>query len=156
MTFDREAMIADYNRERDEMLALVRSLNPENLDKPTICEGWAVKDLVAHMTNSASTVQMLMDRHIAREPNPGVAALNERNAQGVASRKGRPVLELLGELLSWHDKNVAYLRGLTDEQLAVENTLISGAVIPAAQRFINAGLHYREHSDQIRAASGRT
>ena len=153
--FDKEQLIADYNAQRDRMLELVRSLGPEDLGRTTVCEPWTVRDLVAHMTNSASTVQMLMDRHIARAPNPGLAALNERNAQGVASRQGRDVPSLLAELLDWHDKNVAYLRGLSDEQLATENVLVTGESIPAAQRFINAGLHYAEHSAQIRQAIGR-
>ncbi|HVA23707.1 MAG TPA: maleylpyruvate isomerase N-terminal domain-containing protein [Chloroflexota bacterium] len=153
--FDREAMIAGYDAQRDRMVDLVRSLRPEDLDKPTACEPWTVRDLVAHMTNSASTVQMLMERHIAKAPNPGLAALNERNAQGVASRQGRSVQDLLDELLGWHDKNVAYLRGLSDEQLASENVLVSGESIPSAQRFINAGLHYAEHTDQLRKATGR-
>jgi uncharacterized protein (TIGR03083 family) len=150
--FDRDKMIADYNAQRDRMLELVRSLPSEDLDRPTVCEPWTVHDLVAHMTNSASTVQMLMERHIAKAPNPGLAALNERNAQGVVSRQGRSVPDLLEELLEWHEKNVAYLRGLSDEQLATENVLVTGESIPAAQRFINGGLHYAEHSDQIRKA----
>jgi uncharacterized protein (TIGR03083 family) len=154
--FDRERMIADYEAQRDRMVELVKALRPEDLAKPTVCEPWTVQDLVAHMTNSASTVQMLMDRHIAKAPNPGLAALNERNAQGVASRRGRSVQDLLAELLGWHDKNVAYLRGLSDDQLATENALVTGESIPAAQRFINAGLHYAEHSEQIRRATGRS
>jgi uncharacterized protein (TIGR03083 family) len=153
--FDKERMIADYNAQRDRMLELVRSLGPDDLSRPTVCEPWTVHDLVAHMTNSASTVQMLMDRHIAKAPNPGLAALNERNAQGVASRQGRDVPSLLTELLDWHDKNVAYVRTLSDDQLATENVLVTGESIPAAQRFINAGLHYAEHSAQIREAIAR-
>ena len=153
--FDRQQLIADYDAQRDRVVELVRSLRPEDLDKPTVCEPWTVKDLVAHMTNSASTVQVLMDRHIAKAPNPGLAALNERNAQGVASREGRPMHELLDELPGWHDKNVAYLRSLSDEQLATENVLVSGESIPSGQRFINAGLHYAEHAAQIRKATGR-
>lgn len=153
--FDREQLIADYDAQRDRVAELVRSLRPEDLDKPTVCEPWTVRDLVAHMTNSASTVQMLMDRHIAKAPNPGLAALNERNAQGVASRQGRSVEELLQELLGWHGKNVAYLRGLSDEQLATKNVLVTGESIPSAQRFINAGLHYAEHAGQIRTAIGQ-
>lgn len=150
--FDRERMIADYSAQRDRMLEVVRALEPADLERPTQCEPWTVHDLVAHMTNSASTVQMLMNRHIAHEPNAGLAALNERNAQGVASRRGRSVDSLLEELLDWHEKNVAYLGGLTDDQLAVENVLVTGESIPAAQRFINAGLHYAEHTEQIRQA----
>ncbi|MFI5268592.1 MAG: maleylpyruvate isomerase N-terminal domain-containing protein, partial [Chloroflexota bacterium] len=133
--FDRERMIADYNAQRDRVVALVTSLRSEDLEKPTECEPWTVRDLVAHMTNSASTVQLLMNRHIAKEPNAGLAALNERNAQGVASRQGRSVQELLDELLSWHDKNVAYLRELSEEQLATENVLVTGESIPSGQRF---------------------
>ncbi len=153
--FDRDAMIAHYNQQRDEFVEVLRSLRPEDLDKPTVCEGWTVKDLVAHMATSASTVQLLMNRHIAREPNPGLAALNERNAQGVAARKAQSVEESLAELLSWHDKNVAFLRSLSDEHLAVENSLVNGSVIPTAQRFTNSANHYGEHSQQILQAIGR-
>jgi uncharacterized protein (TIGR03083 family) len=153
--FDRERMIAEYAAQRDRVVELVKSLRSEDLGKPTVCEPWTVRDLVAHMTNSASTVQMLMERHIAQAPNPGLAALNERNAQGVASRQGRSVPELLDELLGWHDKNAAYLRALSDDQLATENVLVTGESIPSAQRFVNAGLHYAEHADQIRKAIGR-
>ncbi|HLY64023.1 MAG TPA: maleylpyruvate isomerase N-terminal domain-containing protein, partial [Chloroflexota bacterium] len=94
--FDPDRMIADYNAQRNRMLELVRSLRAEDFEKPTACPPWTVKDLVAHMTNSASTVQILMERH--DQPNPGVEALNERNAEGVAKRRERSIPELLEEL----------------------------------------------------------
>ncbi|MBV9121301.1 MAG: maleylpyruvate isomerase N-terminal domain-containing protein [Chloroflexi bacterium] len=146
--FDRDRMVADYNAERDRLVALVESLRPEDLALPTVCEGWTVKDLVAHMATSASNVQALMQRHY--QPNPGVEVLNDRNAEGVAARRDKTVRQCLDELLDWHERNISYLRSLSDADLAVEGTLVNGKVIPRAQRFVNAGLHYREHGDMIR------
>src|SRR5437763_16881501 len=101
--FDRENMIADYNAARDELLRLISSLTPEDLAKPTVCEPWTVRDLIAHMATSASNVQVLMNRH--DQPNPGIDILNERNAEGVTAREGRSVQELVDEIKSWHDIN---------------------------------------------------
>jgi len=151
--FDREKMIADYNTQRDRLVDLVTSLTPDDLAQPTVCEGWTVKDLVAHMATSASNVQPLMSRH--DQPNAGIDVLNQRNAEGVAKRTGQSAQESLQELLGWHDKNVAYVRGLSDEELEVKGTLVTGEVIPRGQRFVNAGLHYAEHGDMIRQATGR-
>lgn len=45
----REAVDA-LRAERDEVLALARSLSPEEWVTPSDCDGWRVQDVIAHMT----------------------------------------------------------------------------------------------------------
>jgi uncharacterized protein (TIGR03083 family) len=40
-----------YPRERNELLELLRSLEPEHWTTPTVCPGWTVHDVVGHILN---------------------------------------------------------------------------------------------------------
>jgi uncharacterized protein (TIGR03083 family) len=145
-------IIETYNRARNELLNLIADIEPHQYGLPTACEGWSVKDLVAHVTNSAASVQMLMQRTINREPNPGVAALNERNEKGVTGRRERSSESMVAELCAAHHDNIEFYLTLSDEQLNIEGTMVSGEVVTVGERFRRAARHYAEHGDQIRAA----
>src|SRR5918999_4565283 len=43
-------LVADlFPRERAGLLGVLDSLRPEDWGRPTVCDGWSVKDLVAHL-----------------------------------------------------------------------------------------------------------
>jgi uncharacterized protein (TIGR03083 family) len=152
-TVRRVELVERYNHERDNLLELIGQLKPEHYDLATECEGWTVKDLVAHLTNSAAGVQMLMQRQLDKVPNAGKAALDERNAKGVESRKDRTVDSMVNELAENHAKNIAFFLSLSEEQLKVEGTMASGEVVTVEERFYRAAGHYREHGETLARAT---
>lgn len=142
-------IVERYNHARDELLGLLDQVQPEQYNLPTSCEGWTVKDLIAHLTNSAASVRMLMQRQLDKVPNAGAAALNERNRKGVESRKDRSVASLIEELKAEHAQNIEFYQSLTFEQLAIEGALASGEIITVEERFRRAANHYHEHGAMI-------
>jgi uncharacterized protein (TIGR03083 family) len=45
-----------FRADRDEVLAVARSLTPEEWETPSDCDGWRVQDVVAHMANVCRTL----------------------------------------------------------------------------------------------------
>lgn len=150
----RAKIVAEYNAARNALLSMLNRLQPAHYEIATQCPGWSVKDLVAHLTNSATTVQALIQRQLDRVTNPGLAALNERNARGVESRKGRTVVGMMSELIEAQQKNINYYLGLTEEQLQVEGETVTGEIITVDERFRRAAEHYFEHGEMIARATG--
>jgi len=99
---------------------LLRSLGPDQWDLPTVCRGWTVKDIAAHLLDTAlRRLSLERDRHRA----PGrdapiasyrdlVALLDGWNAEWVvAMRRLSP--QLLTELLAWTEPQLwAHLAAL--------------------------------------------
>lgn len=150
----RVERVASYKAARNSLLDLLYRLKPEHHELETACPGWSVKDLVAHLTNSATTVRMLILRQLDRGVNPGLTALNERNARGVESRRERSVASMIAELIEAHQKNIDFYLGLADEDLQVEGETVTGEIITLDERFRRAAGHYREHGEMIASATG--
>ncbi|HEX2912847.1 MAG TPA: maleylpyruvate isomerase family mycothiol-dependent enzyme [Chloroflexia bacterium] len=51
---DRKTLLKHKAAERGELLALCRSLSPEEWERPSLCEGWRVRDIIAHLAGSQS------------------------------------------------------------------------------------------------------
>lgn len=155
MTDRKQAILEEWDRAHAETLALLESLQPEDLTRPTACEGWTVFDQVAHLAAAATVLPPQIGRMRRREPNPGFEALQRRNAEGVALRRNRSLAELIAEFRQAHINNRELLLALPEAELYIEGPLVSGELITIAERFRRAGLHYREHADYIRRALGR-
>ena len=150
----RAEIIAAYNRERDALLDLFKRVDDSAWEKPSPCPGWSAKDLVAHMTNSATFIPTYVQWMLEGRPNQGKAALDTRNEAGVQQRRGRSLDELVNELKISHQRNIDLLLSLTDEQLAVQGALTNGELITVEDRFRRAGKHYREHGRMLARVAG--
>ena len=53
MSLDR---VAAFRTEREDLLALCRTLSPEEWSTPSRCEGWTVKDVIGHLSAIAHGV----------------------------------------------------------------------------------------------------
>ncbi|MUN64334.1 maleylpyruvate isomerase family mycothiol-dependent enzyme [Kocuria sediminis] len=50
---DRDAIWDAVHRERSALADLLETLSPQEWDHPTLCPGWAVRDVAAHVISSA-------------------------------------------------------------------------------------------------------
>ncbi|MGQ1798590.1 maleylpyruvate isomerase family mycothiol-dependent enzyme [Kocuria oceani] len=50
---DRDAVWDAVHRERSALADLLETLSPQEWDHPTLCPGWAVRDVAAHVISSA-------------------------------------------------------------------------------------------------------
>jgi uncharacterized protein (TIGR03083 family) len=75
--------------ERRALLALCRGLGPAEWEAPSWCEGWRVRDVVAHMVGT---------EHDAGNLLAARGDVEQANARSVQARHDVPVLQLVTEL----------------------------------------------------------
>jgi uncharacterized protein (TIGR03083 family) len=89
-----------------ELLALLRALRPEQWTQPTICPGWEVRDIAAHLLDSGLR-RVAIDRDGHRSPPPDepirsyadlVAFLNRLNAEWVRAMRRLSTASLVEHL----------------------------------------------------------
>jgi uncharacterized protein (TIGR03083 family) len=81
-------------QEREEFAALLRTLSPEQWEAPTLCAGWRVRDVVAHVIS----YEELSASGLARRFAGGRFLVNRMNAVGLAEYGERGPDELLALL----------------------------------------------------------
>lgn len=88
--------------ERDRLEDLLGGLREEEWDLPSLCRGWRVRDVVAHVISN----HLLTPWGLAGELVASGFRLDARNARGVAQRTSRSPAALLEEY-----RGTAYLTG---------------------------------------------
>ena len=89
MTLPRDQIEKGLVEELSAFSALVRSLDEQQLDQPTRCEGWTVRDVAAHVAGT------LADIIAGRFEGLGTPEVTQRE---VDERAGRTAAELADEL----------------------------------------------------------
>lgn len=146
-----------------ELLALLAGLSPTDWERPTVCPGWAVRDVAAHLLDTAlRRISAGRDGH--RPPGPPapitsygelVAFLNGLNRDWVASMR-RISPALLVELLALAEPPLAaYLSSLDGEAPAAIGVAWAGEERSAVWFDVARELTERwHHQQQIRLAVG--
>ena len=89
MTLPRDQIEKGFVEELSAFTALVRSLDADQLDAPTRCEGWTVRDVAAHVAGT------LADITAGRFEGLGTPEVTQRE---VDEREGRSASQLAEEL----------------------------------------------------------
>jgi uncharacterized protein (TIGR03083 family) len=151
-----------FPRLHRELARLLRGLDPADWGKPTACSQWSVKDIAAHLLDSALR-RLSFGRdglHAAPEPAVGshadlVAYLNRLNAEWVATAR-RLSPRVLVELLDQVEPQLhAYFRSLDPHAVAVFGVAWAGE--ERSPNWFDIGREYTErwlHQQQIREAVG--
>lgn len=58
---DRDEMVGLATTEYDRLLAFLGELDPAAWDRPTACDGWSVRDMVAHLLGAAEANASLVE-----------------------------------------------------------------------------------------------
>ncbi len=147
--------------ERAELLVLLADLPPDAWEAPTVCAGWSVKDLAAHiLADDLGNLSGGRDQY-RHSPVPAapsweqlVAFIDEQNEDWVRSAR-RLSPRLLVELLSWSgERLVAYLRALDP---MAPGAVFAWAGPEPAPWWLHIAREYTErwmHQQQIREAVG--
>ena len=84
-----------YDREIERLRRYLHRLDARAWSRPSHCEGWSVKDVVAHLSTDEVYNQACLDRAVRALPFSG--GLNAWNARGVRIRRDFSPLETLQE-----------------------------------------------------------
>ncbi len=146
-----------------ELIALLKSLTPEEWEAPTLARLWRVKDIAAHLLDgNVRTLSILRDGYAGDPPGdiPSyealLAYLNGLNATWVAAAK-RLSPQVLIELLELTGRQYTeYLATLDPFANAVFSVAWAGE--SESQNWFHIAREYTEkwhHQQQIREATGR-
>lgn len=171
MTTDRATIVSTLETQRAELERRIRDLEPDVVSTPCTAsedpdgDDWSPKDHLAHLLRIERAFLEMSRLTIAGDPAPikiGGATREERLAQihrdnenQVAQLKDADVERLLAELREARRETLAFIDGLSDEQLATpipgapwgDGTI--GGVLMA-----NAG-HERQHLAWVDEGLGR-
>jgi uncharacterized protein (TIGR03083 family) len=126
MQVTQKEIAAAMRDERTRLVAYLEDLPEAAWDKESLCEGWRVRDIVAHLIgNAADIVAQKLDG----------AGSPEYNQRQVDERAGRSPAELLAE---WAEAGPAFEAGIESFDDALWNTpyLELGTVGQALQRLV--------------------
>ncbi len=146
--------------ERDEFVALLRDLDAGDWQRPTVCPGWSVHDVVAHVGHDyIRKLSRTRDRHAGPGPGPGAdlpGFLHRMNQEFVdVARRWSPavLVDLIGHLGPQLDQFWASL----DLNRAGEPVSWAAPGVPAPV-WLDVAREYTEywvHQQQVRDAVGR-
>jgi len=128
-----------------------------NLDKPLPEGSWTVHDALCHMAADAHSVprwRRMVDAAISgTSARPAGFNLDEYNQQGIDSRKGKPIDEVVQEIRDGLHSDAAIVAGLDSALLAQEMPNFRGELQPASERLkFTTGGHNHMHLDDIEKA----
>lgn len=137
----------------EELMALLRSLSADEWNAPTVAGTWTVKDVAAHLLDTAMRrLSLQRDRHVVTGPFDPHAT----NAQWVAAMR-RVSPRMLVELLdTWGRQNADYLASL--DPFARAEWGVSWAGQEESPVWFDVARELTErwhHQQQIRDAAGR-
>jgi uncharacterized protein (TIGR03083 family) len=141
---DRTEISAGFLAELDAFGELLRTLDPSDLDTPTRCAGWTVRDVAGHMVGQVTDVVN------GRIEGLGTPEVTEREAK---ERAGRSAAELVVELAEGRAGVAALAEQLDDAAWNApvatdfDGTLGEGVLALWFDGYL--------HADDIRAALGR-
>jgi uncharacterized protein (TIGR03083 family) len=145
MPLPRETVTKQYPRALEEFSALVRSLNDQEWQTPSRCEGWTVGDVARHV---AGTLTNVTTGNLEGVGTP------EMTKQEVDERQGRSPGELADEIDTGAKVAADMLAGFDDDAWAgpvpvpnISGTLGDGIEALWSDAYL--------HADDIRAAIGR-
>jgi uncharacterized protein (TIGR03083 family) len=80
--------------DREEALGFLRELSDEQLDLPSLCEGWRVRDVAVHLLVDTPSRELGWPQFVARFLGLGLS-VSKANAWWVARNRDRPTASLL-------------------------------------------------------------
>lgn len=151
-----EPIAATYRERRASLVAFARALPSGAWRRPAHQSGWTCKDLLAHVAgdtdqNLHAALRAVIDGRAI--PLELFEDFDERNERDVEERRGRPVAELVEELIAAGEETQRLLSRLRDGDEDRREAGLRGTLADALSAL---AAHDAVHLDQLRAATGVT
>jgi hypothetical protein len=149
----KEAVRQDYR----EMRALFEQLTQEMMQRPAT-DGWTVGQLAGHIAVSPRGQMFLVGRlrrgRNATVPKALAFIVNVRN-WWMVRKFAKPTREqLIATLDAAHGDLLAYIDGISDEELDKGGTVFNSGYQTVYESVIGGANHSREHAAVLRSAAG--
>lgn len=152
---DKQALVARLNDARNELLGLVRSLPPDQLETSGAVGEWSVKDLIGHVASwedrLLTLAQMVLNGHAGKIEWIGSdEALQAWNHKQYLRKRAWTWDETIRDLALMREEVLWNIGWTAPEQLFQQHMLDVGAVSSAG---LLEGIveHDQEHAAQLRA-----
>lgn len=149
-----------FAKEEQSLMTLLGALTPEDWTRPTMCDGWSVKDIAAHLLgDKVGRLSRGRDGHSADGPRPGEAFprfIDRINEEWVVACRRLSTDVLLTMLYEFMGQTTDYWAKL---ELDVLGEPVSWAGDAPAPRWLDAARDYSEfwvHHVQLREALEHT
>jgi uncharacterized damage-inducible protein DinB len=156
MLKELESMASKLNEARTMLKKTLDVLSDEQSVAMKVNPDWSIKDQVAHLA-AANRGMFGIAQRMARGEDPKLPEGYDNdayNARQVAKRKERTLVEICAEIDTTHSELLAFLDGLTQEQLALigEHPLFGQVVLRDLLVIIYTHqiMHCKEISAQVR------
>lgn len=138
---------------RQELVTLLESLTPAQMELPTNNEGWTVYDVACHIAGAEGGMEVIAQRMLAQEPSmvPGFD-IDRYNAGNIKRRRGKTVPELVEELNNSRVRMLAILDKTSDSQLDLPGQHPTYGDTTLYNLFVIIYRHERIHTEDIRQA----
>jgi maleylpyruvate isomerase len=138
--------LSRLGRETDMFLATVESLADNEMEVPSLCEGWTRADVIAHVASNGRALVKLIDWATSGEERP-LYASSEARSQEIAALAALPREELIGELRESARNFAEQAQRLSGELVATE-VQVNGTAVPAtsivALRIAEVVVHHHD------------
>lgn len=149
-----------FSKEEQALMTLLGALTPEDWERPTMCAGWTVKDIAAHLLgDKVGRLSRGRDGHVSEAPRPGEAFprfIDRLNEEWVVACRRLSTDVLLTMMYEFMGQTTEYWAKL---DLDVLDGPVSWAGDEPAPRWLDAARDYSEfwvHHVQIREALEHT
>lgn len=157
MTYEgKDTILRVVRTEAERLFALAD--RPEAWERPTACEGWSTRDIVAHIVDTTEGYFRAFDaaQGVGEIPAPhGLAAMSRKVDEGASAFRGVPQEELMSRLRTGFEKMQEILEPLSSEQWT--GFMVTHPYMgPVPAFFYAAGqlMDYGVHSWDIRQGTG--
>jgi uncharacterized protein (TIGR03083 family) len=135
------------------IIALARELDDDDWARPTDCDEWTVKDIVAHLAHLET--ELCNTEQNSSERGGGTDLVSAYTGAGVESRRDRTPAELVAEFAAAVELRASRLADLPADPSALAPVTPGGVAWSWDELLRNRSIDVWVHEQDIRRATGR-
>jgi uncharacterized protein (TIGR03083 family) len=148
-----ETYVRGWRESAESILALAAQLDDADWARQTDCDGWTVKDVLAHLAHLET--ELCNTEQNASVQSAGTDVVSEYTQAGVDARRDHTPAELVAELASAVELRASRLADLPDDPSAPAPVTPGGVAWSWDTLLRNRSIDVWVHEQDIRRATGR-
>lgn len=148
-----ETYVRGWHESATAILAIAAELDDDEWNRPTDCEGWAVRDVMAHLAHLET--ELCHSEQNVHEPTGATEIVSAYTALGVEARRDRTPDELVAEFATAVELRARRLATLPDDPSAPAPVTPGGVEWSWDTLLRNRAVDVWVHEQDIRRATGR-